>query len=828
MVVISDPTVLRGIAEFYENEVGEAIIARTESLATFRELGPPDLCHIIKTNPKALVKDLGSYHYVLGVDSSSSATLAAYLNSLSYSIGPVNPKQPNPWKLRSGTYCCFNAFSRVDVRVEVRIPGGVESYAVDLRGDKHPITNPALWQETFVSAILRAILDDNDEPDGNDGRPLLGLRKLDPLPTLSVEKRFLDAAAAEFWKGWQLGTEPEVQVATYFSNHLTNGVMKYFTESGRLNMAARFLEGLFEKDAEVAAALARSYIGDDDEIRAVKTLFDGIKRMPHSYGILLVQVDFLKSKGKLDMAAKLAKMAVTASPSEYVTWAKLADIYIQMGDYESALLALNSCPMFTYCEKDAQRMPPPARIHLPLKPETPDKDPSPNDAKAAAAQQQQQHGTIYDDNDPRESEVHPELQRLPALSLRGTFAKAYALLIRIVGKIGWDALLKHRSKVFVMEEEYRIQRALVEEGAALADDEEDNRSARPQGEVDLLGVSENSSALPKAVLKGDEKNEEKKEDLIAWGGDEEAEDKKGKGKASGLSEEEAAFFMNGTESGDKADAGGFESVALDGPEETKDAGLTIDELLKKAGGGTGSAPSESVVKTKEPQDKMGSVDGTRTTTRTPNARPKRTSVALTFRTKRLCEKWLDNLFMVLYNDLRLYTALKQEMSQYRSSDNTGPYKQLLFRKTGAEWEIYGDLALRLGHPEDAVVAYRLSLEQRFSARSWLRLLSISAEGVGDIHGAPPGGEKETGAGEAARIREALKAAVKLVTVLDRAFVDNTFPSPISRAIFALIGKYGYQKVHNVLISMNVPQKSYRLITRYFEYAEVFRVKGVDW
>lgn len=31
---------------------------------------------------------------------------------------------------------CFNAFSRVDVRVEVKIPGGVESYFVDVRGER--------------------------------------------------------------------------------------------------------------------------------------------------------------------------------------------------------------------------------------------------------------------------------------------------------------------------------------------------------------------------------------------------------------------------------------------------------------------------------------------------------------------------------------------------------------------------------------------------------------------------------------------------------------------------------------------------------------------
>ena len=55
------------------------------------------------------------------------------------------------------------------------------------------------------------------------------------------------------------------------------------------------------------------------------------------------------------------------------------------------------------------------------------------------------------------------LLRLPAPSLRGTFAKAYALLTLLVAKIGWDELLKCRSSVFVMEEEYRKQKAAEEE-----------------------------------------------------------------------------------------------------------------------------------------------------------------------------------------------------------------------------------------------------------------------------------------------------------------------------------------------------------------------------
>jgi hypothetical protein len=59
-------------------------------------------------------------------------------------------------------------------------------------------------------------------------------------------------------------------------------------------------------------------------------------------------------------------------------------------------------------------MPPPARTHLPL------------------LQTDTKRPTSNDENDPAENRVHPELQRLPSLSLRGTFSAAYAILVKII------------------------------------------------------------------------------------------------------------------------------------------------------------------------------------------------------------------------------------------------------------------------------------------------------------------------------------------------------------------------------------------------------------
>lgn len=190
------------------------------------------------------MSQIGTYHYVSGVDASSSASLAAYLNSLTYSIEDNSTwfSKSGAFKVRNGCYwyvyvdfevlcglgltcpflihSCFNAFSRVDVRVDVKIPGGVNAYVIDLRGERcvvvflalvrlflcdvdavsrltfrHEAT-PEIWQETYLSALLRSILY-ADDPNYR----LMGYRKLDPITSTEDELKFLQAAEALFPKG---------------------------------------------------------------------------------------------------------------------------------------------------------------------------------------------------------------------------------------------------------------------------------------------------------------------------------------------------------------------------------------------------------------------------------------------------------------------------------------------------------------------------------------------------------------------------------------------------------------------------------------------------
>lgn len=189
----------------------------------------------------------------------------------------------------------------------------------------------------------------------------------------------------------------------------------------------------------------------NEEVQGIKTLYHSLQETPMDYVMLDAQAEFLLKKAqnsetpelkeeRLKMALECADRSTVAAPSEFGTWARLAQIYVAMEDWDNALTILNSCPMFTYQDKDTPYMPEPKDVHLPILPES-------------------RLDEIDSESEMRFTEqVDPSLRGLRAAAYKGTFKQAYAILTEMTAKIGWDQLLKIRSNVFVMEDEYRTEK----------------------------------------------------------------------------------------------------------------------------------------------------------------------------------------------------------------------------------------------------------------------------------------------------------------------------------------------------------------------------------
>lgn len=376
------------------------------------------------------------------------------------------------------------------------------------------------------------------------------------------------------------------------SNHLTTGLLKYINTTGRFTSGINLFEKLRSRDPEISSLLARVYVDADEEVKAVQLLNEAIQGLPMDYSLLDAQAQFLASKGRNDLALEIARRSVVSAPNEFSTWARLAEIYIGLEEWDLALLTINSCPMFTYQDRDAPRAQNPDRIHLPVMSES-------------------QCEEIDDSSGAGDEAVEPSLRKLAASSFKGTFYKAYTLLAEITKKIGWDQLLRIRSQVFVMEEEYRTER---QSGSRTASTANANGDMTPNG------------ASPTASTK-----------------------------------------------------------ALSGTDELANAPTQPDHTVTTE---TVHAGSDNPIPATDPSH----------------------SSYTSFRHKRLCERWLDNLFMVLYEDLRNYTIWRSEVSQSRA-------QQVQYRRSAEEWEILADLAQRLHYDREALEAWQQCLTLRFSPKA---------------------------------------------------------------------------------------------------------------
>ncbi|OAP59230.1 hypothetical protein AYL99_06528 [Fonsecaea erecta] len=700
-----------------DDDIGLAVDARTESLPGLRELGPPDLVHLVKQSVKAGNKQTGVYHHVTGIDASSSASLAAYVNTLTF-----NPTDKTH-KVVSGLYCCYNAFSHLDMRVEVKIPGSVESYCVDERGDRRVATEN-LWLETFLCAVLRAY-SYSDNGSGDTIKKIIGVRRFNPIINTELEHRFFEAAERLFFSGRQLGSDPEIQIPNVVSNHLTAGLLKYIRTTGRFASGVNLFEKLRTKDVEVSSLLARVLLDGDEEIQAVRLLHDALQDVPMDYALLDCQAAFCQSKGEGEMALELAKQGVTAAPSEFSTWARLAEVYVDLEQWDLALLTLNSCPMFSYQDKDSPRMPEPSRVLLPILPES---------ALDEIDEGQPRHGEPYD-------QVHVSLRKLQAATYQGTFLKAYSLLTRIAAAIGWDTLLRTRSQVFVMEEEYRSEK---------------QHQVTPR-----IPTSKNASTI---ALSGTPNGHSKPNENGA-GDDDESED--------GSEEEESKKF----DEEKTIDESSSTAPTLNGgANENENAEVKAHRSMEKP---VPTIAAEEV--------KSGSDEHDASHAHYPQ-----------FQNKRLCERWLDNLFMVLYEDLRIYTIWRTEMGQYRQ-------QQMQYKKSAAEWEILGDLAERLHHTNEALEAYQQCLNIRFSPKAMKGILRMY-EKKGDT-------------------RNILACLIRLITWQYRWYSE--FSPELFYSIRKLIEEEGAVKIRSIVQSTNLPQHVLDLTHEYCRLCVTFRSSGTD-
>ncbi|PJF16956.1 S family protein [Paramicrosporidium saccamoebae] len=306
----------------------------------------------------------------------------------------------------------------------------------------------------------------------------------------------------------------------------------------------------------------------------------------------------------------------------------LARALIKMEKYEAALIAMNTCPVAPNPEPEAIRILPTTKPWIPRK-----------------------NRSLQDEvsQSPSEDSI---LERLKGSRLRGALKQAYDVLVELVAATGWDDLLKLRSRIFLMEEEYRAQRT----------------DRRP------------------------------------------------------------------------SDVSEMEQIPLDD----------------------------------HPPPKTG---------------------------KRLCERWLDQLFMVLFDDMRVYTIYRGEVQHFRGEN-------MPYQRTAREWLILGTLCRRLAHFEEAKEAYRQCVETAFCEEAWQALLEMYTD--------------------EGRLAHALTAVTKLLLHQAGHYQTAIYPNVVGRQIFKMIRMHGVERIRTTMMTLNMGAQVDALLQKYLEMVAAQKCLGHDY
>jgi len=465
---------IRFTPEHVEQVQGDALSCRSEGLARLQHVrgaGPPDLMwlrKVVLSSRGVPVEDddlrTTFYHWLLGQDVSSAATVAAYFAELCENVERPSFIQglwsSQEYKVVGGTYCCFDAFSRLDLRCDFAVPGGVTVHAVDASGNSVPVTHD-IWVGACVSGFLRSNL-----LDLHTLHRLGGTKRVEPVASLEAEDQLLVCVEhiyrTDALQHGLVDLQPDSGqgVRAEDTDLLCATLYHFFRRRQRLEQACDFFSQLVEVHVEAAmyAAMAEHELDLFEE--AMKTLEGAVRACPGSAPLKVALGQRLLEAGQITRALTLAREALKISPHARWAWLLLANAYVAGEEYSLALIAANLTPPppeFPDLKMVLGSVPPPAFDTT--KPQATQYDPEIEEIVRMQAES--------------EADGNDDLLDLPASSLlplepmstgrltnieqhRATtcvYAAVYDVMVDIVEAVGWDNFLEERGVVFLMNDE---------------------------------------------------------------------------------------------------------------------------------------------------------------------------------------------------------------------------------------------------------------------------------------------------------------------------------------------------------------------------------------
>ena len=435
----------------------ETIKTRIKSIKHFQQLGHPDLCYLTKEFQKSLSfskqpNKFGFFHYIYGLDASSPASVSAHLKRLLQLQEKEKTWFSNGrWKITKGLFCIYDAFSKIDIHVEIGIPGGMKLYGY--KGDESLVSvDEALWERGYISSVLRHLKQE----------PSRVFKIYDLLSTKDQLFNFLDTFKNFHLKhtGFSYVFDSDVNLETLGNKPLFL-IINYLITRKLMDIALKFIQKIIDSDLKTIVFQGFIFEKMGKAPEAIQCMAKALVRHPHTSVFLYKQANLLMEFRKFDLALDLAKIVVQLNPESFDAWLLLIKCYYGKKNYSMVLLTMNSTPILT-STVPVQTTPtspvegksnnldftnPEEKIEINIY----DFSFIPNAKNLKFTRFSEElllaHQEFLEENE----KVQHKLEGLAFSKLESQEKILYEILVKIEGELGWDKLLALRGELFFME-----------------------------------------------------------------------------------------------------------------------------------------------------------------------------------------------------------------------------------------------------------------------------------------------------------------------------------------------------------------------------------------